>query len=852
MEVPLDRLQLRENDRLISPPIVEPLYRCSKIVQVRGFIAEARLDVEVNGFIVVNDFPAGFPEPNGALVPLPKALDTGQQVRARQHVGGVTSDWSTPPQTVRDHRVDFPAGPPRPVISPAPVFKCGSRTGVDNLLNDSTVWITASGTEVGRVEGAEPHQAVNVKPDYDLPQDVVAFSKFCGDPSPPSKVENTKAFSGPLPAPTFETPQEGSRQVVLNGLANGARFTLKRSGLDLGTHPTWGGRTIVHLPTPIVAGESFEANQTLCPGDGESPAGITTSRPCSEMPAPEVGPIQDGDTQVTLLSFVPDARIKVFVNLDKIGDGSGPVVALTQAIHHGDVVHVLQIVGTCIGRTVQELRSVCVAPPAGPNPAWLNLFPVGFSSYDGGPVTIRSNSTQISGTVYYPAESDGSNAPFNLRLAALGPVPIVFMVHGRHPTSPPTPSYLGYNYFQSNLAQMGMIAVSVNCVDTDHWGGGADNIHDRAELVIRSMAHFQTLNSGSDPIFAGRIDFTRVGLMGHSRGGEAVVTVPEIITLAGVTVRAVLSLAPTNKGASSGSPHGYPDFLTILPAYDADVVDNNGAQFYDGAHPGEFRCQLYVENANHNYFNRQWGDDTGGGLPLIPRDAHERILSAYGCALFRHALLGHNTVDVLNRRVLPAGVDNVRVQVSFAFASGPTNVDHFEDENGIATNSLGGPNAQIGGMAANEFAFSQIGASFNGTFYGATQGMVAMGKEAAGTFRLELARPLALAGREIWVRAAEVYNGNVILPVTGFELGVESTSATVSWVDSNDVGGLSPPQDRRDFDLDRGDKTKTMLKTLRFPVSCFGETARQEVIALRIRLNRREPRPIAFDDIQIV
>jgi hypothetical protein len=39
--------------------------------------------------------------------------------------------------------------------------------------------------------------------------------------------------------------------------------------------------------------------------------------------APEVAPIQAGDTTVTLPSFAPDARIKVFASGAKVGDGSG-------------------------------------------------------------------------------------------------------------------------------------------------------------------------------------------------------------------------------------------------------------------------------------------------------------------------------------------------------------------------------------------------------------------------------------------------------------------------------------------------------------------------------------------------
>ena len=65
MEVPREGRKLKDNRRLLSPPIVvEPLYGCSKIVNIRGFVQGAVLDVEVAGGIAVASFPGGFPEPS--------------------------------------------------------------------------------------------------------------------------------------------------------------------------------------------------------------------------------------------------------------------------------------------------------------------------------------------------------------------------------------------------------------------------------------------------------------------------------------------------------------------------------------------------------------------------------------------------------------------------------------------------------------------------------------------------------------------------------------------------------------------------------------------------------------------
>ena len=96
--------------------------------------------------------------------------------------------------------------------------------------------------------------------------------------------------------------------------------------------------------------------------------------------------------------------------------------------------------------------------------------------------------------------------------------------------------------------------------------------------------------------------------------------------------------------------------MTILPAGDGDVGDNNGAQFYDQAKPDPFRSQLYVHFTNHNFFNREWLDDDGAGPPVVARGEHERVLTVYGSALFRSVLLGHGTDGFLAGDEKPAGV----------------------------------------------------------------------------------------------------------------------------------------------------------------------------------------------------
>jgi len=831
-----DRIDVKDDPRLVSPPWLRgPLYRCAESVTVLGFVPHARVEVEVDGQVVV-DAQVGFPEPVGATLVLPFALSTGQAVRVRQTVGA-TSDWS-PSLVVRDHTVDYPAGPPRPQIEPTPLFRCGSRTGVDNLLGGGNVWVVADGGEVGRVDACtSPKQGVNIEPTFRLGQTVQAHFELCGDRSPASVAHAVQPGPTPLPVPRFDPSYEGSEQLRITGVVNGARVSVTRGGNPLGTFRCWGGALLVTVDPPAQHGELFQATQRLCRTDPSSGQGETEVEPCSSLPAPTIGALQAGDTRVTILHAVPGATIRVYRNLSQVGLGSAPIVNLTEAVGYGDVVHVVQALQGCVSQRAFEVIAACVDPPTIGNPAALDLFPVAFGDYAKGPVR---------GSVYYPADRDGRDQPFNARLAATGRSPIVVMAHGNH--SPADPSYRGYNYFQRRLARMGIVAVSVDCNALNGGASGVGNIEDRADLIIDSIRHFQSLDSMAGSVFHRHIDFHRLGLMGHSRGGDAIVTIPTVLGNVGVTIQAGLALAPTNfrywDGLSTIAPAGY-SFMTILPAADGDVTDNNGAQFYDQAEPGPFKSQVYAYNTNHNFFNREWLDDDGV-TPVLDRSAHENILTSYGCAFFRAALLGHTTYRYLDGTRKSTGAPTVGVYLSYMKAR-QTTIDHHDDGNGIPINTLGLPTSQAAGMSADEYPFDRSGNAFNSSFFGMTVGMVMQPKEAGAIFRTETGG-LNLSNREIWLRAAEVADGPAQGGQIPFEVGLEDDTGNIGWVPAEAVGGLPGPFIRS--------RTKTMLSTLRFKPQCARPERRalnlRRIVAILFRYRQGDPRALAIDDLQVV
>jgi hypothetical protein len=295
--------------------------------------------------------------------------------------------------------------------------------------------------------------------------------------------------------------------------------------------------------------------------------------------------------------------------------------------------------------------------------------------------------------------------------------------------------------------------------------------------------------------------------------------------------------------------------MTILPASDGDVWPNNGAIYYDRAAPSPFKSQLFVHFTNHQFYNRQWLDDDStwaNAAPtpaVLPRYDHERVLTAYGCAFYRAALLGHATTPYLAGKLLPAGVATKNVHLSFE-QSGVLTVDNHEDGNGIAKNSLNAATQQIGGLSADEFPFRQGGGAFNGSFFGESVGMVARPGGNGRIFVQDLAGKRDLTKQEIWVRVAEVFDGHPNnVAATGFQLGLRDANGTEAWVDSDDVGGLPRPFPRKPATM------KTMLKTLRFKPGCFAGNRKLDVASITtilLRCNRSDERALAFDDLQIV
>jgi hypothetical protein len=333
-----------------------------------------------------------------------------------------------------------------------------------------------------------------------------------------------------------------------------------------------------------------------------------------------------------------------------------------------------------------------------------------------------------------------------------GPYPLILFLHGRHATcfvggsallqwpctannSQSIPSYKGYDYVSEVLASHGYIVVSIgangiNAVDNRVFDLGALA---RAELIQKHLDILNTFNTtGGTPFgtkFVGKIDMTRIGTMGHSRGGEGVVRHKVLNDSLGAPygIKAVFPLAPVdfNRPVVNGAA-----LSVLLPYCDGDVSDLQGVHFYDDARynvPGDQSPKHYelVMGANHNFYNTIWSpsspfpgaaDDwlafvpgghsdsqcgTGKGNQRLTESQQRGTGLAYMSAFFR-AYVGNEGqfIPILTGDAPPppsAGTNNLFV--SYHAPDDPDlrlDVNRLLSAPDLTTNFLGGAAAQTG------------------------------------------------------------------------------------------------------------------------------------------------------------
>lgn len=304
---------------LTAPSVRGPISECSSRVRVEGQVPGAEIEVIVDGS-VRDRITAGSAR---EVVSLSGSLSAGQEVAARQRVGGTTSEVT--PDPVEVQRKPDPVGP---VSFAAPVLDCAECVRVAGAVPGADVEVSDGGGRLGGGHALFGGSHVGLRPHVPPGDRVTARQTACGEDGAPVEVDPepviTDAQELGLPTPEVHRPLKACRHVVpVSGVVPGARVTIHRSK---SADPTFcvgraDVRWNVHLGTPLKENEVITASQALpaCDLASRESDPVEVGPPEPVDPTGVAEPLCAGGETVSVTGLDEGAEVEIAVEVPSSG-----------------------------------------------------------------------------------------------------------------------------------------------------------------------------------------------------------------------------------------------------------------------------------------------------------------------------------------------------------------------------------------------------------------------------------------------------------------------------------------------------------------------------------------------------
>ncbi|MEU1973487.1 hypothetical protein ABZ477_17665 [Microbacterium sp. NPDC019599] len=308
--------------------------------------------------------------------------------------------------------------------------------------------------------------------------------------------------------------------------------------------------------------------------------------------------------------------------------------------------------------------------------------------------------------IVYPADAKDTS-----KVNGTGRLPLAVLVHGQHESwqgGVEVRNHDGYSYLQEALAAEGIVSVSVDTNCANYFGSLLEM---RALIILGAIDALKAMDADSSNRLHDRIDLTRVALLGHSRGGDAVVRAA-ILNKPNkhAGIKCVISLAPTdfsgalavaaNRMSLDASTAGF--YFVLYGGMDGDVSGVGGARSFAGTgfrlydRAVQPKAMVYAPGCTHNRFNRTWSADEDGIRPadlvaIHSRGDHEALLTEYVVGLLMWRLLGNSK----KRGLFDGSMTNSKghaASLQWTHGNALLEVDGFE----VAAASSVGPRTVVG------------------------------------------------------------------------------------------------------------------------------------------------------------
>jgi hypothetical protein len=402
-----------------------------------------------------------------------------------------------------------------------------------------------------------------------------------------------------------------------------------------------------------------------------------------------------------------------------------------------------------------------------------------------------------------------------------------------------------------------------------------------AHRGLTILRHLQTMREKNgvdpalrDPILSGKIDMDNIALIGHSRGGEAVVSAYDLnkgIPLADqFKIKAVASIAPTDfRAITIDVP-----YLVMIGSDDEDVIDCGGIRIYDRAAPPKH--MVWVIGAIHNCFSSNWyWPDEVSAEPPVTRAHHQDIAKGY-CNIFFHEHIKKNVMGLpiymTGQRALPS-LGGVELHHSFQ-TTGGLKIDNFEDAPVDKThNSMGQLVADTSIRAFNEKSLhrhtialplpvvpadvisgvrSMDGCTINEpSWFHDTNGLLVEWDTTSAIYTSQLASVSALPYTVLSFRVAQDTHVNAPGANQDLKVTLTDSGGQVASVKVSEITTVPFPRSKM---MGAVSFTKSVMKTVRIPLTKFKEKNASlnlgTLTALRLEFSERPRGKLGFDDFE--